>query len=37
MTMWPVSPQLNSPKNDAPELLEPVVDADGLPTSVGVD
>jgi len=23
MTMWPVSPKLNSPKNDSPELLEP--------------
>jgi putative SOS response-associated peptidase YedK len=24
MTMWPVSPKLNSPKNDSPDLLEPV-------------
>jgi hypothetical protein len=22
MTMWPVSPKLNSPKNDSPDLLE---------------
>ena len=24
MTMWPVSPKLNSPKNDSPDLLEPI-------------
>jgi putative SOS response-associated peptidase YedK len=24
MTMWPVSPKLNSPKNDTPDLLEPI-------------
>jgi putative SOS response-associated peptidase YedK len=23
-TMWPVSPKLNSPKNDSPDLLEPI-------------
>jgi hypothetical protein len=22
MTMWPVSPKLNSPKNDSPDLLD---------------
>ena len=31
MTMWPVSPKLNSPKNDSPDLLEPVEEADGAP------
>jgi hypothetical protein len=25
MTMWPVSQKPNSPKNDGPELLEPVL------------
>jgi hypothetical protein len=29
MTMWPVSPKLNSPKNDSPDLLEPVPEPDG--------
>jgi putative SOS response-associated peptidase YedK len=29
MTMWPVSPKLNSPKNDSPDLLEPVDDPGG--------
>jgi putative SOS response-associated peptidase YedK len=24
MSMWPVSPKLNSPKNDSPDLLEPI-------------
>jgi hypothetical protein len=24
MTMWPVSPKLNSPKNDSPDLLDPI-------------
>jgi putative SOS response-associated peptidase YedK len=24
MTMWPVSPDLNSPKNDRPDLLDPI-------------
>ena len=24
MTMWPVSPKLNSPKNDSADLLEPI-------------
>jgi hypothetical protein len=24
MTMWPVSPKLNSPKNDSPDSLEPI-------------
>jgi putative SOS response-associated peptidase YedK len=24
MTMWPVCPKLNSPKNDSPDLLDPV-------------
>ena len=24
MTMWPVSPKFNSPKNDSPELLDEV-------------
>ena len=24
MTMWPVSPKLNSPKNDSPDLLESI-------------
>jgi len=27
MTMWPVSPKVNSPKNDSPDLLEAVADA----------
>jgi putative SOS response-associated peptidase YedK len=26
MTMWAVSPKLNSPKNDSPDLLEPIDD-----------
>ncbi len=29
MTMWPVSPKLNSPKNDTPDLLDPIPDPDG--------
>jgi putative SOS response-associated peptidase YedK len=29
MTMWPVSPKLNSPKNDSPDLLEPIANPDG--------
>ena len=29
MMMWPVSPKLNSPKNDSPDLLEPVPEPDG--------
>jgi putative SOS response-associated peptidase YedK len=29
MTMWPVSPKLNSPKNDSPELLDPIKEPDG--------
>jgi putative SOS response-associated peptidase YedK len=29
MTMWPVSPRLNSPKNDSPDLLDPVPEPDG--------
>ena len=28
MTMWPVSPKLNSPKNDGPDLLEPIEERD---------
>jgi hypothetical protein len=28
MTMWPVSPKLNSPKNDSPDLLEPIEESD---------
>ena len=28
MTMWPVSPKLNSPKNDSPDLLEPIQESD---------
>ncbi len=28
MTMWAVSPKLNSPKNDSPDLLEPVGEPD---------
>ena len=24
MTIWPVSLKLNSPKNDSPDLLEPI-------------
>jgi hypothetical protein len=28
MTMWPVSPKVNSPKNDSPDLLEPVQEPD---------
>ena len=28
MTMWPVSPRVNTPKNDDPDILTPVVDAD---------
>lgn len=32
MTMWPVSPKLNSPKNDGPELLDPVEDPLGPAT-----
>jgi putative SOS response-associated peptidase YedK len=27
MTIWPVSTRVNSPKNDDPDLLDPVVDA----------
>jgi hypothetical protein len=34
--MWPVSPKLNSPKNDNPDLLEPVDDP-GEPPAAGVD
>jgi hypothetical protein len=33
MTMWPVSPKLNSPKNDSPDLLEPVEEPE--PTANG--
>ncbi len=29
--MWPVSPKLNSPKNDSPDLLEPFDEPDGPP------
>jgi hypothetical protein len=36
MTMWPVSPKLNSPKNDSPELLEPVAESD-TPASGAVE
>jgi putative SOS response-associated peptidase YedK len=28
MAMWPVSPKLNSPKNDSPDLLEPIEEPD---------
>jgi len=28
MTMWAVSPKLNSPKNDSPDLLESIQEAD---------
>ena len=28
MTMWAVSPKLNSPKNDSPDLLEPIEEPD---------
>ena len=28
MTMWPVSTRVNTPKNDDPDILTPVVDAD---------
>src|SRR5215217_1521781 len=31
MTMWAVSPKLNSPKNDSPDLLEPIQQPDGSP------
>jgi hypothetical protein len=31
MTMWPVSPKLNSPKNDSADLLEPFEEPDGPP------
>jgi hypothetical protein len=30
MTMWAVSPKLNSPKNDSPDLLEPVEEPEDL-------
>jgi hypothetical protein len=29
MTMWPVSPKLNTPKNDSPDLLDPIDEPDG--------
>jgi putative SOS response-associated peptidase YedK len=29
MTMWPVSPDLNSPKNDRPDLLDPIEEPEG--------
>jgi hypothetical protein len=29
MTMWPVSPDLNSPKNDRPDLLDPIEEPQG--------
>jgi hypothetical protein len=29
MTMWPVLPKLNSPKNDSPDLVEPIEEPDG--------
>jgi putative SOS response-associated peptidase YedK len=25
MTVWPISPRVNSPKNDDPGILEPIV------------
>ena len=28
MTMWPVSPDLNSPRNDRPDLLDPIEEPD---------
>jgi putative SOS response-associated peptidase YedK len=31
MTMWAVSPKLNSPKNDSPDLLEPIAEPGGAP------
>ena len=31
MILWPVSPKLNSPKNDSPDLLEPVPEPDTEP------
>jgi putative SOS response-associated peptidase YedK len=31
MTMWAVSPKLNSPKNDSADLLEPIGDGTGAP------
>lgn len=37
MTMWPVSPKLNSPKNDSPDLLEPVDDPGGPCGSIEVE
>jgi putative SOS response-associated peptidase YedK len=30
MIMWPVSPKLNSPNNDSPDLLEPIEEANGV-------
>ena len=30
MTMWPVSPKLNSPKNDSPDLLDPIQEPEAL-------
>ena len=29
MTMWPVSRDVNAPKNDSPDLLEPAEDTCG--------
>jgi hypothetical protein len=37
MTMWPVSPKLDSPKNDSPDLLEPVEDPDRPSAETGVE
>ena len=37
ITMWPVSPKLNSPTNDSPDLLEPVEDPDEPPISTVVE
>jgi putative SOS response-associated peptidase YedK len=34
MTMWPVSPKLNSPKNDSPELLEPIAETNEAESGV---
>jgi hypothetical protein len=28
MTMWPVSPKLNSVKNDTPDLMDPIEEKD---------
>jgi hypothetical protein len=37
MTMWAVSPKLNSPKNDSPDLLEPIAHHPAEPATDLVD